>query len=37
VYHILATDSDLGSNGEVTISISSSAMPFRFREVSPTK
>uniref|UniRef100_A0A4W5MPG5 Cadherin domain-containing protein n=2 Tax=Hucho hucho TaxID=62062 RepID=A0A4W5MPG5_9TELE len=32
VYHILATDSDLGSNGEVTISISSSATLFRFRE-----
>eukprot|EP00063_Salmo_salar_P053106 XP_014027941.1 PREDICTED: protocadherin Fat 4-like [Salmo salar] len=32
VYHILATDSDLGSNGEVTFSISSSATLFRFRE-----
>ncbi|KAK6300316.1 hypothetical protein J4Q44_G00284140 [Coregonus suidteri] len=32
VYHILATDSDLGSNGEVTISISSSTTLFRFRE-----
>ncbi|KAL1006109.1 hypothetical protein UPYG_G00067980 [Umbra pygmaea] len=32
VYHILATDSDIGSNGEVTISISSSTALFRFRE-----